>query len=130
MTHDDLVREVEALAERDGRYPKEAFFFVFEALQFTVKSLNLTGKKRHVTGQQLAHGMKDFALDRFGPMSLTVLEHWHIRTTRDFGEMVFALVNAGLMGKTEDDSIEDFVNVYDFQKEFEWRATIKRNLRK
>lgn len=129
-THEELVEKVETLAERDGRFRKEAYFFVFEALQFTVKSLNLTGKQRHVTGQQLAHGIKEYALDRFGPMTLSVFEHWGVRSTLDFGEIVFGLVEAGLMGKTEEDSIEDFVDVYDFQKAFDWRNAIGRKLRK
>ena len=130
MTNADIVQKVGVVAEADGRYRKEAYFFVLDALQFTVKSLKLTGERRHVTGRQLLEGIKEFALEQFGPMVKTVFEHWGLRTTRDFGEIVFALVGAELLGKTEEDSIEDFVNVYDFDREFDWRKAIGRKFRK
>jgi len=130
MSSEELVDKVETLAKADGRYRKEAYFFVFEALQYTVKSLGLTGERRHVTGQQLLHGISEYALDQFGPMTKTVFEHWGLRTTRDFGEIVFALVEAGMMGKTDEDSIDDFVDVYSFDTEFDWRKAIGRNLKK
>jgi len=130
MTNADLLGKVEALAEADRRYRKEAYFFVLDALQHTVKSLKLTGERRHVTGQQLLLGIKELALDQFGPMAKTVFEHWGVRNTRDFGEIVFALVGSGLLGKTEEDSIEDFANVYDFETEFDWRKAIGRKFRK
>ena len=129
MKNRDLIEKVELVAERDGRYRKEAYFFVFEALQYTVTSLGLTGELRHVTGRQLLDGIKEFALEQFGPMTKTVLEHWGLTQTRDFGEIVFNLVNAGLMGKTDEDTIDDFVDVYDFVAAFDWRKAIGRKFR-
>ena len=128
-TQEELIERVERLAYEDGRYRKEAFFFVFEALGYTVKTLSLTGKQRHVTGQQLLEGIRDFALQQYGPMTMSVFTHWGVTATRDFGEIVFTLVGSGLMGKTDDDSIEDFENVYDFAREFDWRKAMKRNIR-
>ncbi len=120
----ELIEKVEKVAQQHERFRKEGYFFVFEALQFTVTDLGLTGDPRHVTGQQLLEGIKGFALQQFGPMAKTVLAHWGITQTRDFGEIVFNLVDAGLMGKTDEDSIDDFVDVYDFDTEFDWRAAV------
>jgi len=130
MTHSDLIERIEQVAERDGRYRKDAYFFVFEALQYTVNSLHLTGESRHVTGQQLLHGIAEHGLEQFGPMTKTVFEYWGVRETRDFGEIVFNLVKARLMGKTEDDNIDDFTGVYDFDTEFDWRKAIGRKFKK
>jgi uncharacterized repeat protein (TIGR04138 family) len=120
----ELVEKVEHVAEEHGRFKKEGYFFVFEALQYTVNGLGITGETRHVTGHQLLDGIRGFALEQFGPMSKTVFEHWGISRTRDFGEIVFDLVNAGLMGRTDEDTIDDFVDVYDFDVAFDWRKAI------
>ena len=115
---------VEDLAERDGRYNKEAFFFIYRALDFTVKKMGLTEverEKRHVTGRDLLMGISEYAFDQFGPLTREVLSHWRVHQTRDFGEIVFALVEGNLMGKTERDSIEDFIDVYHFGEEFDWK---------
>jgi uncharacterized repeat protein (TIGR04138 family) len=129
MDNSELVERVEDVARTDGRYRREAFFFVFEALQYTVNSTGRTGKPRHVTGQELVHGISDYALDQYGPMTRTVFEHWGVNATRDFGEIVFTLVGAGLMGKTEEDNIEDFIDVYDFDSVFDWRKAIGRRFK-
>lgn len=120
----DWESAVEDLAERDGRYKKEAFFFVYRALDFTVKKLGLEKvelEERHVTGRDLLTGISEYAFDQFGPLTREVLSHWRVQKTRDFGEIVFTLVEGDLMGKTERDSIEDFVEVYDFDEEFDWK---------
>ena len=121
----DFVNRLVALAERDGRYRKAAYLFLYAALEYTVRRLGRdqakTQPERHVTGQELSRGIAEFAREQYGPMTRSVLEHWGIRRTRDFGEMVFLLVDAGMMSKMEEDRIEDFVDVYDFDKEFDWR---------
>lgn len=112
------------VARKDGRYSIEAYRFIYEALDCTVK---LYGKKlrsereeeRHVTGQQLLEGFRRLALEQFGFMARTVLEQWGVTRTEDVGEIVFNLVEHGLMGKTESDSREDFKNVYDFKTAFD-----------
>ena len=123
-SQEELIARVEEIAERDARYRKEAFFFIFEALAHTVKTLELSAGQRHVSGRQLLSGISEMALDQFGPMVKTVFEHWGVRKTKDFGEIVFLMVNSGLMGKTEEDSVEDFDGVYDFDEEFDWRKAI------
>ena len=73
---------------------------------------------RHVTGPELLDGVRQYALKEFGPMVMTVFDSWGIRSCEDIGHMVFNLIGAGVFGKTEQDSIEDFKNVYDFKEAF------------
>ena len=129
---DAFLHDIEALAERDGRYSRAAYLFVYDALQHTVEKLgkaSMPREQRHVSGRDLIYGISEYALDQFGPLTLTVFDHWGIRETRDFGEIVFNLVNDNLMSKTEEDHIEDFVDVYEFADEFDWqkrKADLKR----
>lgn len=74
---------------------------------------------RHVGGAELCWGLRDFALERWGMLSRTVLESWHVKQTRDFGEIVFAFINHDLMQKQDDDTINDFIDVYTFDEAFE-----------
>jgi uncharacterized repeat protein (TIGR04138 family) len=111
----ELMRRVTEIAEKDGRFSVECFLFVFEALSYAQAKF---GKKRHVTGKELLEAVKELALERFGPMSMTVFEHWGVKTTDDFGEIVFLLVGNGLLGKTSSDSKEDFHKVYSFEDVF------------
>jgi len=120
----EFLGELEALAERDGRYTREAYLLIYDALQHTVTKTGKSGKprdQRHVSGRELLSGISDYALGQFGPLTLTVFEHWGVRETRDFGEIVFGLVESNLMSKTDQDSIEDFTGIYDFQVEFDWK---------
>ena len=90
----DWESAVEDVAERDGRYNKEAFFFVYRALDFTVKKMGLAEvelEKRHITGRDLLTGISEYAFEQFGPLTQEVLSHWSVHQTRDFGEIVFAL---------------------------------------
>ncbi len=73
---------------------------------------------RHVTGPELLDGVRQYALKEFGPMVMTVFDSWGIHSCEDIGHMVFNLIGAGIFGKTEQDSIEDFKNVYDFEEAF------------
>jgi uncharacterized repeat protein (TIGR04138 family) len=108
------------ICARDPRFAPEAYFFLREALDFTVKALNkpVEGPERHVSGQELTEGIRTFALQEFGPMALTVLRAWRLERTADFGEMVFNLIDAGAFGKTDKDSRSDFAGVYDFYEAF------------
>ncbi len=104
-------------------YPLEAFAFVREGLGYAVRRIHedpeaLRDDERHITGQQLCMGLRDFAIARYGLLAPTVLEHWHVRRTYDFGRIVFTMIDAGLMSKTQSDTIEDFQAVYDFDEAF------------
>jgi len=92
------------------------------ALDLTLRKLE---KPRHISGRELLEGIKKLAEEEFGPMAKIVFEHWGIKNTEDFGHIVFNLVEAGIMSKTEEDSIEDFKDVFDFTKEFERKYRMK-----
>src|SRR5829696_7664407 len=103
------------IVERDLRYDRAAYQFLREALDFTLKERKkATGQSGHVSGQQLLDGLRRYALKQFGPMVITVFEHWGLRSTEDFGHMVFALVDAEIFSRTENDSLEDFKAAYSF----------------
>jgi len=104
------------LAREKGRYDVEAYRFVFESLDRLLGQLK---ERRHVSGEELAHAIRELALERFGFMARTVLNEWGVRKTGDFGEIVFHLVEAGLMSKTDDDRKSDFKNIYDFGEAFD-----------
>ena len=111
------------LADATGPYPVEAFFFVRDGLAYAAHRVHdeveaLPEQDRHITGQQLCLGLRDFAIERYGMLAPAVLGHWHIRRTDDFGRIVFAMVQQGLLSKTSDDTIDDFRSVYDFQEAF------------
>ncbi len=114
----EVIKEIHAM---DPRYGKGAYYFIREALDHTLKNLekDKSKNKGHVSGTQLLDGIRDFALDRFGPMTLTIMEHWNIRKCRDFGDIVFNLVDFGILGRTENDSLDDFEDGYNFQDAFE-----------
>jgi uncharacterized repeat protein (TIGR04138 family) len=109
---EDRLKEVVC---RDGRYHVNAYRFVYEALDYTVKQLE---KKRHITGRELLEGIKNLALEQFGALAIMVFEVWGVRKTIDFGNIVFNLVEAELMSRSEDDAREDFEDVYHFRDVF------------
>lgn len=106
-----------------GVYPPEAFAFVQHGLSFTVQKLHGKARdpkaSRHVSGTDLCEGLRELALCQWGRLARTVLRRWNLTSTLDFGRIVFAMVDAGLMQKTDDDSLEDFRNVFDFRAAFE-----------
>ncbi len=99
------------LLKHNGQFSPDAFEFVLEALNFTIAR---AGERRHVTGQELLCGVRDLALDSWGLMARHVLEVWGIRSTDNIGDIVFALVGAGVLSKTEQDKIDDFRGVFAF----------------
>ena len=112
-----------------GPYPIEAYLFVKDGLNYAVQLVHddpdsLPEAERHISGQQLCLGLREAAMDRYGLMAPVVLDHWHVRRTCDFGRIVFAMINAGLMTKTHRDSIEDFRSVYDFDEAFSHDALL------
>jgi len=117
------------LVQRDSRYSYEAYEFLFHALHHTQKllgreppetvegeALSQVDKRHHVSGRELVQGVRDLALREFGLMARTVFRQWGIQRTDDFGEMVFNLVEAGLMSKTDEDTRADFHEVYDLDQ--------------
>lgn len=117
ISFDDAVRTI---CERDGRIDRDAYYFLREALEDTVAKIRAdeTPEHQHVNGPELMAGFREFALEKFGPMAATVLETWGIRETDAVGKMVFDLIEEGAFGQSEEDQLEDFCGVYDFDEAF------------
>ena len=113
--------------EKAGPYAPESFDFIRQGLEHTVSMVHGEGvasgavpeRSRHVSGQQLCLGLRDFAIRQYGMLARTVLARWGIRRTDDFGRIVFAMIDAKIMHKTDQDSMDDFRGVYDFGEAFE-----------
>ncbi len=130
---------LDQIVQNDPRYHRDAYMFIREALDHTQRMVNKSsksekgekgesrqaagddlaeGKVRHVTGQELLNGVRAYALDQYGPMTLTVLNEWGVRKCEDFGELVFNMVENHLLAKTKKDSRDDFKGGYDFTEAF------------
>ena len=122
MEETSFQQAVENLVAKDPRYAAEAYYFLREALDHTVKSLgraeHAPGRMRHVTGAELCAGIRDYALQEFGPLAHLVLDTWGVRATDDIGELVYNLIAAGKLGATDQDKKSDFAGVYDFSDAF------------
>ena len=127
----DYEKSLQDVIDEVGTYPAEAYHFVQSGLNYTVNQVHGAkteeGANRHVRGQQLCEGLRDYALSQWGLLAQTVLARWNITSTFDFGRIVFAMVDNDLMQKTDEDNIEDFRNVFDFKTAFEadYRIEIK-----
>ncbi len=107
----EFYQKIEEVIQRDPRYKADAYEFMMQALWFTQKRLK---RANHVTARELLEGARDLGLNNYGPMTASVFEHWGVRNTADFGEIVFNMIDAGLMKKSERDSRGEFRDVYDF----------------
>ena len=101
---------LEAAAAKDPRYDIQAYMFVCDGVEHTCKML---GERRDIHGHELLDGLCDLALEHYGYLADRVLEHWGVRRTDDFGEIVFSLVEVGLLGTSSHDSKDDFHEVFD-----------------
>lgn len=114
MDKDALIH---GLVRTYPEYRAEAYAFIFEALDFALESRG--GKRRHVSGGEIMEAVRRLALERFGYLARTVLCHWGIASTDDFGEIVFRLISVDLLQRTADDRIEDFRSLYAFEDAFD-----------
>jgi len=115
-----FAEALEIIIAEDPRYDYEAYIFLRDALDFTIKQLKKSKEdvSRHVTPTQLLDGIRQFAIKEFGPMVPTVFFYWGVKNCTDIGEMVFNLIRIGVFGKTETDTIEQFRDYYDFKEAF------------
>jgi uncharacterized repeat protein (TIGR04138 family) len=115
-----FAEALDSIVVSDSRYQRDAYVFLRDSLDFTTKQQKKVkgATVRHVTGPELLGGVRQYALKEFGPLVMTVFDNWGIHSCEDVGNMVFNLIGAGIFGKTEEDSIEDFKNVYDFEEAF------------
>jgi len=118
MLSDALLRK---LALKDGRYAPEAYLFLYGSLDHAVRLAgrdDKEGTERHVTGRELLLGMREHAVEQFGPLAGAVWRAWGIRETLDWGRIVFLLVDEGMLNRQDSDSIEDFRDGFDFEEAF------------
>ena len=106
---------VDKICGSDRRYRPDAYEFIMQGLVFTQDKLK---RKTHVSGKELAQGLRDYAVDQYGALASRVLSHWGINQTRDFGEIVYNMIEKKLLSKSEKDYLEDFNSVYDFNSTF------------
>ncbi len=120
MRRDEFADRIKQLVRDDPRYHPQAYHFVADAVSYTAKKMreNEPTASRHIRGQELLDGIREYALDRFGPLTLDVLDDWGVRRTEDFGHIVFRMVDANLLGASDSDRPEDFANGYDFRDAF------------
>ena len=118
-------RELQDVVASVGVYSVEAFYFIQEGISRAAERVHgplpavaTKDQNRHISGQQLCEGLREIAIERWGLMAHAVLTTWGIRSTLDFGKIVFALIDAGLFQKQPHDTVEDFADVYDFRKAF------------
>ena len=119
----DFAEIVDLIRKEDARYDRKAYSFVRHGLDHTVKNLKKsdparTQQSQHVSGRELLEGLREYALDQFGPLTMTVLESWGVHRCGDFGEIVFNLIEYRVFSKTESDRREDFAEVFDFEDAF------------
>lgn len=111
----NFYQMVEEICAEDKRYKADAYEFLMQALHFTQDKLK---RKGHISGLELLEGIREFAIEQYGPLTKTVLNHWGITKTQDFGNIVFHLVKKKVLSKTDTDSLGDFKDVYDFEVVF------------
>ena len=114
---------VDLICREDPRFDRKAYTFVRQALDHTVKDIRKrqperTAKSQHVSGPELLAGIRDFALEQYGPLTKTVLNIWGINRCSDFGDIVFNLIDYNVFSKTENDRREDFADIYSFDDAF------------
>ena len=135
----DVWARLQQLLQVDRRYKREAYLFIHEALSYAQRVLRMgtprpaetrgddpEREERHLTGQQLCDAIRLYAVDQFGYMAKVVLKNWGIRSTGDFGEIVYNLIAIGSMKKSPSDRREDFDNVYDFDEALRQNFRMKR----
>ena len=125
MKEHDFAEVVNLITKEDPRFARSSYVFLQKALNYTIekkrKGLGVVvvkSDKRHVSGQELLEGIREYALEQFGPMAYFMLSSWGISRCEDFGEMVFNLIDYGVFSKNDDDSPEDFASIYTFKDAF------------
>ncbi|MBM3872319.1 MAG: hypothetical protein FJ382_01025 [Verrucomicrobia bacterium] len=119
----DFDAIVELICKEDPRFDRRAYAFTRQGLDHAVKELRKRDSGRaqrsiHVSGPELLQGIREYALDQFGPLAITVLHGWGIRRCADFGDIVFSLIDYNIFSKTESDRREDFSEVFSFEDAF------------
>jgi uncharacterized repeat protein (TIGR04138 family) len=114
----NFEESVAAILRRESRYDGQAYFFIKDSLDYTLKRFleENGGQMRHVSGKELLEGFRDHALEQYGPMAATLMDEWGVKECRDVGNMVFLMIEEQVFGKQESDKPEDFDKVFDFRR--------------
>ena len=119
---DGLEDRISQVRRRDRRFARNSYYFLLDALDYTIETLGRdreTGASRHVGGRELLVGLRELAADQFGPLATVVLERWGVRSTEDVGEVVFNLIDSGLLSRRPTDSRLDFADGFEFEPTFD-----------
>jgi len=121
MAHLSMDQAIAKLREQDSKYAPASYHFIRRALDHSLRKLKREDADRpaHVTGKELLEGFRDLALAEFGPLAKTVLEDWGVIKCADVGEIVFQLVGMGVLGKNDNDKIDDFEELWSFAEAFD-----------
>jgi len=111
----DFYQVVENICSGDSRYKADAYEFMMQGLHFTQGKIKRAG---HITGRELLEGLREFAIQQYGPMAKAVLNYWGVYKTQDFGHIVFNMIEDKLLAKTDADSLDDFKDIYNFDTVF------------
>ncbi len=128
MAYLGLEEQIQEVRTKDPRYRREAYFFLLEALDFTLDMLgryDLEGEERHVGPREYLEGIREYAVFKFGPLAGLVLRKWGVRTTEDLGEIVFNMVDCGLLHSRPQDRKEDFRGIFDFEEAFSFKEALR-----
>jgi len=123
LAFNDYESALDQVLDGDRRYSRHAYFFVQRALQFYREKHGGEQGGGHIKGPQLLRGVRELALDEFGPMARSVLNSWGLGEGEDIGEIVYNLIDAGLMSKTPEDRKKDFHGVMKFDKSMDAEAS-------
>lgn len=120
----EFAQVVDQIRKEDPRFDRRAYFFLRNGLDHTVREIKKRDQSRmqksqHVSGPELLEGLRDYALEQFGPMARTVLNEWGVRRCSDFGDLVFNLIEYNVFSKTQEDRREDFSDIYNFEEAFD-----------
>jgi uncharacterized repeat protein (TIGR04138 family) len=104
-------------------YHHQAYLFIKDALAATQELLKRRpagpdDEGAHITGRELLEGIRLLASKQFGMLAPTVFASWGVHETKDFGRIVFELVELGELRRTENDHLSDFDDVYSFEDAF------------
>ncbi len=112
----DEWERLEEKIYKEKKYKIDAYLFVHEAIGHLYKKL---GEKKHVTAQELLKSISDLGRKKYAPLTRIVFEYWGVKTCMDFGRIVYDMIDFKLLSKTDEDSLADFNNGYDFKTEFD-----------
>lgn len=118
---DEHQAKLQRILAKDGRFAADAYVFIEQVVSLAAQELKAKGEqaaKRQISGQELLLVAKKLLLQSYGPLAIEVLDSWQVRRTEDFGDIVFNLVEVGLLGTSPEDSKDDFANGYDFTAAF------------